>query len=106
MPGVDLHALLVTGSVVSDWIRAVGLPLLFIFIALESAGIPLPGETALITGSILSSQDRFASIEWVIIVAAAAAIIGDNCGYWAARLGAIHHGHQRVAARAAHRQAV
>jgi membrane protein DedA with SNARE-associated domain len=90
VPGVDLHALLVTGSVVSDWIRAVGLPLLFIFIALESAGIPLPGETALITGSILSSQDRFASIEWVIIVAAAAAIIGDNCGYWAARLGAMN----------------
>ena len=90
MPGVDLHALLLTASVVSDWIRAVGLPLLFIFIALESAGVPLPGETALITASILSSQDRFASIEWVIIVAAAAAIIGDNCGYWAARLGAMN----------------
>jgi membrane protein DedA with SNARE-associated domain len=47
VPGVDLRALLVTGSVVSDSVRAVGLPLLFIFIALESAGIPVPGETAL-----------------------------------------------------------
>jgi membrane protein DedA with SNARE-associated domain len=83
----DLHELLVTGGIVTDWVKAVGLPLLFLLIALESAGIPLPGETALITASILSSQHKFPAIYWVIIVAAAAAIIGDNLGYWAARHG-------------------
>ena len=83
----DPHAL-VTASVVTDWLTAVGLPLLFIFVALESAGIPLPGETALITASILASQGHF-KIYWVIVVAAAAAILGDNGGYWAARLGAM-----------------
>jgi membrane protein DedA with SNARE-associated domain len=86
---LDVHSLLLTGSVVTDWVRAVGLPLLFLFIALESAGIPLPGETALITASILSSQHKFPHIYWVITVAAAAAILGDNGGYWAARLGAM-----------------
>ncbi len=98
MPGDDLHALLVTGSVVTDWVRAVGLPLLFLFIMLESAGIPLPGETALITASILSSQHKFPAIYWVIIVAAAAAIIGDNLGYWAARSGgmALIRRHERL----------
>jgi membrane protein DedA with SNARE-associated domain len=82
----DPHAL-VTASVVGHWLSAVGLPLLFLFVALESAGIPLPGETALITASIFASQGKFAHIWWVIVVAAAAAILGDNGGYWAARVG-------------------
>jgi membrane protein DedA with SNARE-associated domain len=66
-----------------------GLALLFVLITLESAGIPLPGETALITASILASQGHFRGIVPVIIVASGAAIIGDNGGYWAARLGAL-----------------
>ena len=88
MPGLlDTHALLVTGSVVGHWLDVVGLPLLFILVALESAGIPLPGETALIAASIASSQGHLAKIWWVLVVAAAAAIIGDNGGYWAGRSG-------------------
>jgi membrane protein DedA with SNARE-associated domain len=58
-----------------------GLPLLFIVIMLESFGIPLPGETALIAFGVLASQGHY-SIEWVIVLAAVAAIIGDNLGYW------------------------
>jgi membrane protein DedA with SNARE-associated domain len=65
-----------------------GLPLLFVLVAVESAGIPLPGETALIAAAILATpqQHRYA-IEWVIVVAAAGAIVGDNVGYWIGRLG-------------------
>jgi len=58
-----------------------GLPLLFVVILLESFGIPLPGETALIAFGVLASQGNY-SIVWVIVVAAAGAIIGDNLGYW------------------------
>ena len=58
-----------------------GLPLLFAVILLESFGIPLPGETALIAFGILASQGNY-SIVSVIVVAAAGAIIGDNLGYW------------------------
>jgi membrane protein DedA with SNARE-associated domain len=58
-----------------------GLPLLFVVIMLESFGIPLPGETALIAFGVLASQGNY-SIASVIAVAAAAAIIGDNLGYW------------------------
>jgi membrane protein DedA with SNARE-associated domain len=57
------------------------LPLLFAVILLESFGIPLPGETALIAFGILASQGNY-SIVWVIVIAAAGAIIGDNLGYW------------------------
>jgi membrane protein DedA with SNARE-associated domain len=58
-----------------------GLPLLFAVVMLESFGIPLPGETALIAFGILASQGHY-SIYWVIALAALAAIVGDNLGYW------------------------
>jgi membrane protein DedA with SNARE-associated domain len=58
----------------------VGLPLLFALIAVESMGVPLPGETALFAAAILASDGKF-PIEAVIGVAAAGAILGDNVGY-------------------------
>jgi membrane protein DedA with SNARE-associated domain len=58
-----------------------GLPLLFVVVMLESFGLPLPGETALIIFGVLASKGDY-SIASVIAVAAAAAIIGDNLGYW------------------------
>jgi len=58
-----------------------GLPLLFVVVMLESFGLPLPGETALIAFGVLASQGNY-SIVTVIAVAAAGAIIGDNLGYW------------------------
>jgi membrane-associated protein len=66
----------------NDW----ALPLLFALVALESFGLPLPGETALIACGVIASQGDL-SIVAVIVVAAAAAIIGDNLGYVAARKG-------------------
>jgi membrane protein DedA with SNARE-associated domain len=62
-----------------------GLFLLFALVAIESAGIPLPGETALVTAAVLA-HDHY-GIVWVIVVAAAAAIVGDNIGYWLGRVG-------------------
>jgi membrane protein DedA with SNARE-associated domain len=58
-----------------------GLPLLFAAVAIESFGIPVPGETALIAFGILASQGHY-SIAVVIAVAAAGAIVGDNLGFW------------------------
>lgn len=63
-----------------------GLFILFVLIGAESAGIPLPGETALATAGVLASQGKL-DIVAVIAVAASAAIIGDNVGYWIGRLG-------------------
>ena len=60
--------------------------LLFVLLALESFGLPVPGETVLIACSVLASQGSL-SIVWVIVVGVLAAIIGDNLGYWAARAG-------------------
>jgi undecaprenyl-diphosphatase len=63
-----------------DVAQSIGLPLLFFLIAIETMGIPVPGETALITAAIVASQGRL-PIEAVIAVAAAAAIVGDNVGF-------------------------
>src|SRR5271156_6482485 len=56
----------------------------FLVVAMESAGIPMPGETVLITAAILAGQGTL-RIYGVIGAAAAGAIIGDNCGYWVGR---------------------
>jgi membrane protein DedA with SNARE-associated domain len=46
----------------------------------------VPGETALIAAGVLASDGRV-HIEFVIAIAAAAAIIGDNIGYLIGRTG-------------------
>jgi membrane protein DedA with SNARE-associated domain len=53
-------------------------------VGLESMGIPSPGETALVLACVLASQGKL-QIELVIAIAAAAAITGDNVGYWIGR---------------------
>jgi len=65
----------------THFITSHGLPLLFVVVMLESFGIPLPGETALILFGVLASQGHY-NIAAVIAVTAAAAIVGDNLGYW------------------------
>jgi membrane protein DedA with SNARE-associated domain len=63
-----------------------GYLVLFLLVMAESGGVPVPGETALITGGILASQGSL-QIELVIVVAASAAIVGDNLGYQIGRKG-------------------
>ena len=65
-------------------IQDYGLFFLFGIICLESAGLWLPGETALIAAGVYASKGHL-SIAAVIVVAAAAAIVGDNIGYWLGR---------------------
>ena len=55
-----------------------------VFVGVEASGVPVPGETALIAAAVLASQGKL-SIELVIAIAAAAAIVGDNIGYMLGR---------------------
>jgi membrane protein DedA with SNARE-associated domain len=61
--------------------EAYGYPLLFAGVMLENAGIPVPGETAVLVAGFLASQGRF-QLAWVIAVTVVAAVLGDNIGYW------------------------
>ncbi len=58
-----------------------GLPVLGAAVLIESFGIPVPGETALIAFAVLAAEGHY-SIWWVIVVSSAGAIVGDNLGYW------------------------
>jgi membrane protein DedA with SNARE-associated domain len=71
---------------VTHFIEHYGLIFLFAIVCLESAGLWLPGETALIAAAVYASKGNL-SITGVIVVAAAGAIIGDNIGYWVGREG-------------------
>ena len=66
------------------FISSYGYLAIFVVVAMESAGIPMPGETALVAAAILAGEGTL-HIYGVIGAAAAGAIIGDNCGYWVGR---------------------
>ncbi|AMW26642.1 MAG: DedA family protein [Limnospira sp. PMC 1291.21] len=55
-------------------------------IALENAGVPLPGETITLVGGFLAGSGEL-NYWWVLGCAIAGAILGDNCGYWVGRWG-------------------
>src|SRR3954452_21612757 len=64
----------------------VGYAAIFALIAVETMGIPVPGETALI-GAALLAHDGQMDIATLVVLAAAAAIIGDNVGFAIGRKG-------------------
>jgi membrane protein DedA with SNARE-associated domain len=65
-----------------------GYYVVFALVAVESFGIPLPGETSLVTAAAFAALGRL-SLVGVILAASAGAIVGDNAGYWIGRKGGI-----------------
>jgi membrane protein DedA with SNARE-associated domain len=54
-------------------------------IAVESMGLPLPGEATLIAAAIIAGTSHELDIAVVIIAAVMGAILGDNIGFWLGR---------------------
>jgi membrane protein DedA with SNARE-associated domain len=69
-----------------DLFATYGYAVVFTGILLENVGLPVPGETALLAGAALARFGRL-SLPWVVVVAASAAILGDNLGFWIGRRG-------------------
>jgi len=72
---------------VNQLVQDFGYPLLFLFVMAESSGVPIPGETALITAAVIAASGDKLHIAVVIPVAALGAIVGDNIGYLIGRKG-------------------
>ena len=53
-----------------------------LLVGAESLGVPLPGETILIVAAIYAGHTHLLSVWIIFAVAAAAAIIGDNIGFF------------------------
>jgi membrane protein DedA with SNARE-associated domain len=71
----------------TEGLESYGYPVLFIGVLLENAGIPVPGETAVLLAGYLSSPAGGGRLHilGVIVVTVVAAVLGDNLGYWLGR---------------------
>ena len=59
-----------------------GYAAVFALVGAESIGVPLPGETILIAAALYAGSTHKLTAWVIFVVAAAAAIIGDNIGFW------------------------
>ncbi len=69
-----------------DLFARYGYAVVFGGVLLENAGIPVPGETALLAGAALAHFGRL-SLVWVIATAILGAVAGDNLGFLIGRHG-------------------
>lgn len=60
---------------------------LFAALLLENAGIPVPGETALLFASFLAFSEQQLHLPDIILIGIVAATLGDNLGYILGRRG-------------------
>ena len=74
-------------STLTHLLATYGYLAVLLFVAIESTGIPFPGETMLLVAAIAAGTTHQLSIALVIVAAASGAILGDNLGFWAGREG-------------------
>ena len=68
-----------------DVLSAYGPWAVMVVVMLESAGVPLPGETMVISAALYAGATGHVSIYTIVLAASCGAIIGDNIGYWLGR---------------------
>ncbi len=84
-------------ALINHLLQSYGYLAVFLFVALESVGVPLPGETALIAAALYSGSTHGLNVGLIALVAAVAALAGDNGGYWLGQ-----HGGTRLVRRYGH----
>ena len=80
-------AALISLQTLQNALHTLGYPAVTLFIMIESAGIPFPGETMLLLASFYSAIDHQLQLPIIIACAAFGAITGDNIGYFVGRTG-------------------
>jgi membrane protein DedA with SNARE-associated domain len=70
----------------APYIASYGVLALFLIVYLESLGLPLPGESALITAGVLAADGELA-VGPVLLAVWLGAVVGDSTGYAIGRLG-------------------
>jgi len=67
-----------------DLFARYGYAVVFVGVFLENTGLPVPGETALLAGAAMAHFGRL-ELRWVVVIAVAAAVLGDNLGFFIGR---------------------
>jgi membrane protein DedA with SNARE-associated domain len=83
---------------IDGWLSSYGYLVVFLLVMVESIGVPVPGETALIGAALYAGSTHKLEIWWVIAVAIAGAVLGDNVGFSIGRYGGakllLRYGHK------------
>jgi membrane protein DedA with SNARE-associated domain len=89
---------IVSTHTIDAWLQSYGYLVVFVLVMLESIGVPVPGETALVAAALYAGSTHNLEIGAIVAVAAAGAIIGDNIGYSIGRYGGakllVRYGHK------------
>lgn len=78
---LDLHVS------IAQFLDTFGYIAVFLFIGIESTGIPFPGETMLVAASVYAAQGCSLQEPFVIVACILGATTGDNLGFWVGRTG-------------------
>lgn len=77
---------LLDGFDLGDVVSSYSYLALVLIVALESAGLPLPGETALISAGLIAGTSGKLDVGLVIAAATMGAVMGDNLGFLLGRI--------------------
>ncbi|GAC1387240.1 MAG: DedA family protein [Herpetosiphon sp.] len=76
-----------SAQTITSLLTSYGYLAVLVLVGIESMGIPVPGETMLLTAAIFAGTTHQLQIGWIIAAAAAGAILGDNLGFWIGHTG-------------------
>jgi membrane protein DedA with SNARE-associated domain len=83
---------------IDSWLESYGYLVVFLLVMVESIGVPVPGETALVGAALYAGSTHKLSIWLIIAFAIAGAVLGDNIGFSIGRYGGakllLRHGHR------------
>ena len=77
------------GHLLSHLVISYGYAMVAVLVCAEGVGLPLPGETALVTAAAFAAQHEKLSIAGVVIAAIVGATAGGLGGYWIGSTGGL-----------------
>jgi membrane protein DedA with SNARE-associated domain len=89
---------IVSTHTIDAWLESYGYLVVFLLVMIESIGVPVPGETALVGAALYAGSTDKLEIWWIVAVAIAGAVVGDNIGFAIGRFGGakllLRYGHK------------
>ena len=80
---------IISSSTLQHLLLTYGYVAVFFVVAIESMGMPVPGEMTLMAASVYAGTTHHLQIGLVVLAAGAGAILGDNVGYLLGRKGGL-----------------
>jgi membrane protein DedA with SNARE-associated domain len=78
---VTLALSIFSGHTLDHLLHSYGYAAVFAFVAIESLGVPFPGESMVIAAALYAGLTHHLAVLWIFACAALGAIVGDNIGF-------------------------